>query len=145
MKLLDERTTLDDAAPQQARRGASSRTERPDPTDRVPALVAFGFAGAWILSIVWTAAVAPETEPDAPVSAFAVTMSGLYSLALLGSILELGARRRWGLLATVVGGLVMVTGSIVCGLGGHTGAWIWVQLGSGAALAGLGGVAYTRV
>jgi hypothetical protein len=62
-------------------------------------------------------------------------LSLLFTGSMLAAIAGLGARHRWGLLASIGGGLVMVAASVFCYLGGHTGAWIAIQLAAGTGLA----------
>jgi hypothetical protein len=96
---------------------------------------AIAAAAAWIVFISLSFAVSPPPDPAAPPSAMAEVLSLLFTGSMLGAIAGLGARHRWGLLASIGGGLVMIVASISCYVGGHTGAWIAVQLAAGAGLA----------
>ena len=47
-------------------------------------------------------------------------------------------RQRFGLIATIAGGAVLMVAAGMCYLAGHTGVWIGVQLLSGVGLAAVG-------
>lgn len=110
--------------------------QRPTGLDEsIPLTAAIAAAAAWIVFVSLSFAVQPPPDPAAPPSAMAEVLSLLFTGSMLAAIAGLGARHRWGLLASIGGGLVMIVASISCYVGGHTGAWIAVQLAAGAGLA----------
>jgi hypothetical protein len=114
----------------------NDRGPRPTGLDESISLTAAVAAGlAWIVFVSLSFAVQPPVDPATPPSAMGEVLSLLFTGSMLAAIAGLGARHRWGLLASIGGGLVMVAASVFCYLGGHTGAWIAVQLAAGVGLA----------
>ena len=97
--------------------------------------VAAAAAVAWVVFVSMSFAVQPAPDPGTQPSATAELLSLLFTGALLAGIAGLGTLRRWGLVASMAGGLVMIAASIFCYVGGHTGAWIAIQLAAGVGLA----------
>lgn len=101
----------------------------------IPVSAAIAAAVAWVGFVSLSFAVQPPPDPAAAPSAVAELISLLFTGAMLAAIAGLGTRRRWGLMASIGGGLVMIAASTFCYAGGHTGAWIAVQLAAGVGLA----------
>ncbi len=99
---------------------------------------------AWVATIGVLEAIAPTPDPDTVLSAWDVTLSVLYTFAVMGAALGLLSRVRFGAMASILGGAVMVAGSISCWAGGHIGSWIMVQFVAGLAIAGLSAVFLQR-
>lgn len=106
-------------------------------TDAIPTGVAVAVTIAWVAALV--AVFSTQPPPPDPVpdpSTLDVLVSSSFTLAMLASFVGLSARQRWGLAATVGGGLVLLGAGALCFLTGHTGGWIAVQMIAGAGLAG---------
>ncbi len=105
--------------------------------DRIPGLMALGLGLTWtvIVGISW--ATAPPPDPADPITATAYVLSLVFLIALMATAVGIGARRRWGLLASAGGGLLLLGAAAVCLAGGHSGAELYGQLVSGAALTGI--------
>ena len=101
----------------------------------IPVFAALAAAVAWIGFVSLSFAVQPPPDPTTAPGVVAEVMSLLFTGALLAAIAGLGTRRRWGLVASVGGGLVMIAASIFCYADGHTGSWIAIQLAAGIGLA----------
>ncbi|MFQ5968186.1 MAG: hypothetical protein ACE5MI_11345 [Acidimicrobiia bacterium] len=93
---------------------------------------------AWIVFLPISLAAQPPVDPAAPVSALAEVVALVFTLMLFGSVAGLTLRRRWGLLATIGGGVTMMTAASLCYLTGHTGTWIAIQLVAGIGIAASG-------
>ena len=109
--------------------------------DTIPLLVVGLLGAAWVAGLAWIFAIAPEADPSEPVGALDFVLSSAMFASWLAVFSGLGTRRRFGITATVVGGVLLAIGGVVCGLTGHTGLWIPVQIGVGLGLAGIGTVA----
>ena len=109
--------------------------------DTIPLLVVALLGAAWIAGLAWIFAIAPEADPNEPVGAVDFVLSSAMFASWLAVVSGLGTRRRFGITATIVGGVLLAIGGVVCGLTGHTGLWIPVQIGVGLGLAGIGTVA----
>ena len=109
--------------------------------DPIPTPVALGLLAAWLLGLTWLFAISPDPDPAAQPS----VLDALISTAMFGSWLAafvgLGGRRRFGLIATIGGGLLLAGAGVLCGVTGHTGLWIPIQIGVGVGLAAFGGLA----
>ncbi len=127
---------------------------RPEPTtaptatpartlnDVIPVGVALAVGILWVamLGFVFSITPAPEGEP----SAFAVTVSVIFELALIATLAGLVALRRWGLLASVGAAGIMLGMAALCSLGGHTGGWLVAQYVASGTLLVAGRAAYLQ-
>jgi hypothetical protein len=109
--------------------------------DTIPLLVVGLLSAAWVAGLAWIFAIAPEADPDEPIGALDFVLSSAMFASWLAVFSGLGTRRRFGITATIGGGVLLAVGGVVCGLTGHTGLWIPVQIGVGLGLAGTGTVA----
>ena len=107
--------------------------------DVIPRSVAGALLLAWLGGLAWIFAISPAPDPTQPISA----VDEIISLAMFGSWLAvftgLGARRRFGLVASIGAGLLIAGAGVLCGITGHTGLWIPVQIGVGSGLAAADG------
>jgi hypothetical protein len=107
----------------------------------IPTSVSLALLAAWVLGLTWLFAISPEPDPANPAS----TLDTVIALAMLGSwtaaFAGLGARRRFGLHATIAGAVLLAAAGVLCAATGHTGLWIPIQIGVGVGLASLGGLA----
>lgn len=108
--------------------------------DVIPWSVSGALLAAWLGGLTWLFAISPSPDPTQPIS----LTDELISLAMFGSWLAvftgLGARRRFGLAASIGAGLLIAGAGVLCGVTGHTGLWIPIQIGVGAGLAAMGGL-----
>lgn len=93
---------------------------------------------AWVGLVSLVFAVAPPPDPDAPVDVLSVVLSEVFWFSALGTLAGLVTRSRWAHGLTVVGGVTLAAGAVVCFAAGHTGAWIAVQALAGVGLATVG-------
>ncbi len=103
----------------------------------IPSFMALGLGLAWVLTFGITWATAPPPDPADPITATAYVLSMVYLVALMATAIGLGARQRWGLVASYGGGLLLLGAAAVCLAGGHSGAALFGQLTSGAFLTGI--------
>lgn len=99
---------------------------------------------AWVAAIGVLEAIAPTADPNAVLSAWEISLSVLYTFAIMGAAVGLLSRVRFGAMASILGGGVMVAGSVTCWMGGHIGSWIMAQFVAGLAIAGLSAVFLQR-
>ena len=111
--------------------------------DVIPLRIALGVGLLWIVLVGLILSIAPE--PVGNPSAFAVTGSVVFELALLATLAGLLAMRRWGLLASMGAAVVMLGAAALCSLGGHTGAWLVAQYVAAATLFVVGRTAFRQV
>ncbi|MDJ0961245.1 MAG: hypothetical protein QNJ88_11335 [Acidimicrobiia bacterium] len=108
--------------------------------DIIPWSVSGTLLVAWLAGLTWLFAISPSPDPSQPIS----LTDEVISLAMFGSWLAvftgLGARRRFGLAASIGAGLLIAGAGVLCGIAGHTGLWIPIQIGVGSGLAALGGL-----
>lgn len=117
----------------------SSRREL---TDQFPLRLALAVGALWIVSlyIVFSLAPVPTGEP----STAGLLVGIAFDLSILATLAGFALLQRWGLLASTVGGVVLLVGAAVCSLQGHTGAWLVAQYVSGAAILGVSRESYRR-
>lgn len=102
--------------------------------DRIPGVMAFGIGLAWIVMLQVMFSLAPPADPAAPPSLLGIVIGDLLLISLLTGAVGLGMRRRWGLLAALGGGAVLLFGAVACQLIGHSGAALVAQYAAGGAL-----------
>lgn len=145
MVVVQDRTET--MAPRPVDAGPAETPSRPHVrrtlSDGIPTGVAVAVAIAWIAALAAVFSTQPPPPDPAPdPSTLDMLVSSAFTLAMLGSFVGLSARQRWGLAATVGGGLVLLGAGALCFLTGHTGGWIAVQMIAGAGLAGAGTTAH---
>ena len=136
MTLLDRRSQTPER-PQTSEPAAVPRPPRAAGDDHIPASLAVGLAGAWVILFGVSLAVEPTPDPAATPSALGVLLSTALLLAVMTTALGLALRERWALYASLAGGAVLTTAAATCFLTGHTGSWIGIQAACGLALVGL--------
>jgi hypothetical protein len=108
--------------------------------DTIPWSVSGALLLAWLGGLTWLFAISPSPDPAQPIT----LTDEVISLAMFGSWLAvftgLGARRRFGLAASIGAGLLIAGAGVLCGVTGHTGLWIPIQIGVGSGLAALSGL-----
>jgi len=121
--------------------GTPIRTEVSSPRRPTQAGPDFSWTVTAIAAVAWVtfmgismAVQPPAPDPTAPIALSAVVVGLAFHSALFAAAAGLGTRHRYGLWATLAGGLVMIGAAVLCYWGGHTGTWIAVQLGSGVGL-----------
>ena len=126
-----------------AQRSEASLTKVRQLNDLIPLRVALAVGVLWIalIALIFSISPAPVGEP----SALAVTVSVLFELALIGTLVGLVTMRRWGLLASMGAAVVMLAAAALCSLGGHTGAWLVAQYVAAATLFVVGRAAFRQV
>ncbi len=109
--------------------------------DPISGRVAAALLMAWVAGVAWVFAITPAPDPAAPIG----TLDVLVSLALYGSwgavVSGLARRRRMGINAGIVGGIMLAGAGLLCLATGHTGAWIAGQIVVGAGLAAMSATA----
>lgn len=131
--MLDSRdrlTTSRPAAPPEVQPDAGAPFGRPG--DRIPGILALGVGVSWIVMLQGVMSLAPPADPSPPV--WSILIGDLLLLSLLAGAVGLGMRRRWGLLASLGGGAVLLVGAVGCQLIGHTGLALAAQYLAGGAL-----------
>jgi len=110
--------------------------------DRIPLRLVLAVAALWLASlyVVFGLAPAPTTDPTAT----AVAIGMAFDLALISTLAGFAAQRRWGLLTSAAGGVVLLVGAGLCSLGGHTGGWLVAQYVTGAAILAVSQAAFRR-
>ena len=123
-----------------AQRSEASPTKVRQLNDVIPLRVALAVGVLWIalIGLIFSITPAPVGDP----STFAVTVSVLFELALIGTLAGLVAMRRWGLLASMGAAVVMLAAAALCSVGGHTGAWLVAQYVAAATLFVVGRAAF---
>lgn len=110
-------------------------------TDTIPTGVAAVLFAAWVAGLAWVFAITPAPDPTVPIS----TLDVVISLALYGSwgavATGLAKRRRFGIAAGIVAGLMLAGAGLLCLATGHTGMWIAGQILAGCGLAAVSIVA----
>ncbi len=117
-----------------------SRARRLD--DRMPIRLVLAVAALWIVSLYVVFSLAPAPTGDPTTLGLAIGMA--FDLAVLATLAGFVALRRWGLLTSAVGGVVLLVGAGLCSLGGHTGGWLVAQYVTGAAIFGVSQAAFRR-
>jgi hypothetical protein len=112
--------------------------------DRINVWVALGIGIAWFVLLAIGAELEPATDQAEPLVGvlLGVAMLALFVTMLVG----LAMRRRWGIAASFVGGIVLTTMSIMCPVSGHHsfGAWWYGQMACALALVAISVVALPR-
>jgi hypothetical protein len=110
--------------------------------DRIPLRLVLAVAALWLVSlyVVFSLAPAPTADP----TAIAVAVGLAFDLALISTLAGFAARRRWGLVTSAAGGVVLLVGAGLCSLGGHTGGWLVAQYVTGAAILAVSQAAFRR-
>ncbi|MBT8165582.1 MAG: hypothetical protein HKO63_05115 [Acidimicrobiia bacterium] len=111
--------------------------------DRIPLRLMLAVAVLWAVSLYVVFSLAPAPPAEDP-SAAAVLVGLGFELSLLATIAGFVILRRWGLLASAGGGVVLLVGAGLCSLGGHTGGWLVAQYVTGAAIFGVSWAAFRR-
>ncbi len=133
----EHRTTITTEAPR-----------RPRFTDRIGDNVSVAIAIMWVVGYLAVGALEPVSHAAVPT--IAIVLSVAFYLGLAATAVGLGARRRWGIVASLGTALLFLGGVIACPATGHhqLGAWwlgqivISVALVVGSAVAlGLSGPA----
>lgn len=101
-------------------------------TDRIPGWLALGTGALWLSMLVTIEILAPAASDDP--GALAVTIGVIFEIVLLATIIGLASRRRWGLMTSMAGGVVLLGASAMCSLEGHVAAWLTAQYVAGAAI-----------
>lgn len=116
---------------------APKRRRDPRPADRLPGVVTLGLGLAWVVTLTVIFGLEPQpASPDGPtLLGFVVSMVLLYAIA--GTVMGLAMGRRWGAMASLVGGVAILAGATMCMLDGHSGLWLTSQFAGGAALSAL--------
>ncbi|NNC93908.1 MAG: hypothetical protein HKN80_15600 [Acidimicrobiia bacterium] len=125
---------------QTAVEAGSQRGRRLD--DRIPLRLVLAVAALWVVSLYVVFSLAPAPTGDPTATAIAVGVA--FDLSLLGTLAGFVMLRRWGLLASAAGGVVLLVGAGLCSLGGHTGGWLVAQYVTGAAILGVSQSAFRR-
>ena len=131
-------TTIEPALHRPDARPAPPRTL----TDRVPLRLVLAVAALWIagLYVVFSLAPAPTGDPTTA----GILVGVAFDLSLLATLAGFAVLQRWGLLASAVGGAVLLVGAGLCSLGGHTGGWLVAQYVTGAVILGASQAAFRR-
>jgi len=125
--------------PQQIAQAEATIPATPVRSDR---LVVTGWAIglSWALAYVVIGAVAPETDPEAPLSALDLVLSNLLLVGMMLTVGGLTTRSNLAGAGAVLGGGVFAVGSVTCWATGHVGTWIAVQFAAGLALGLIGAI-----
>ena len=132
-QLLDRIRTVPATSPESVGRRRSL-------DDVIPWSVSGALLVAWLGGLTWLFAISPAPDPSQPISVVDEVISSAMFGSWLAVFTGLGARRRFGLVAGVGAGLVIAGAGVLCGVTGHTGLWIPIQIGVGSGLAALGGL-----
>ncbi len=128
-------------------RVAAARSENapPAPTldDRIPFRLALAVAALWVVSLYVIFSLAPAPTTDDPTTT-AILVGVAFDLSILATVAGFVVLRRWGLLASAVGGAVLLVGAGLCSFAGHTGGWLVAQYVAGAAILGVSRAAFRR-
>ncbi len=140
--MKDDRNYLAEAAVEQAAspevvsQPLESQPRAPGrPGERIPWVVALGVALAWIVGLWVVFSLAPAPDPNEAPSLLGLIIGDLLWMSLLVGFVGMGMRRRWGLMASFLGGGVLLFGAVACQLTGHTGTWLAAQYVAGGSLA----------
>ena len=111
--------------------------------DQLSPFVVGGLVIAWVVFFGISYSVQPPM-PDPPPApdALSLSISLVLMVTMLAAITGLGLRRRWGALASIAGGGVLMLGATTCYLTGHTGSWIAIQFAAGLGLAAVAAAAF---
>ena len=109
---------------------------------RIPAWMALAMAVMWFLGLAITFGVQPSPPEPAPEpTAFGLFISTALMVAIYVIAAGAFARQRWGLVASMGGGLVLFAAATGCFLDGHNGLWLTTQFLVAAGLIASSGAA----
>ncbi|MBM3658269.1 MAG: hypothetical protein FJW95_02035 [Actinobacteria bacterium] len=91
--------------------------------ERIDVRVAVGIGVAWLVLPEIAAALEPTARHADP--SWAVALGYGMNVLFLGMLVGLATRRRWGLVASLVGAMVMTAFSVACPTSGHHAWGLW--------------------
>jgi hypothetical protein len=112
--------------------------------ERINVWVALGIGVSWFVLLTIGAELEPATDQSEPLLG---VLLGVATLTLFVTMLVgLAMRRRWGIVASFVGGIVLTAMAIMCPVSGHHsfGAWWYGQMACALALVAISVVALPR-
>jgi hypothetical protein len=104
--------------------------------------MAIATAVAWVAGLAITFGVQPappEPAPDPTAFGLFITTALMVSIYVIAA--GMFARQRWGLVASIGGGIVLFAAATGCFLGGHNGLWLTTQFLVAAGLIAVSGIA----
>ncbi len=112
--------------------------------ERISVDVAVMMGATWYVMLLIARGLEPQ--PAGPDPSWAVALSFVFLAALVLTAAGLLARRRWGLLASLGAGGILMAFSIACPVSGHHGfgAWWFGQMACALGLVGASAFALTR-
>ena len=124
-------TQLQELLERAERTASGGGTQRPLPAGRIPTALAIIVTVLWAATLAITFSLEPAADPDASVSAMAIATSMIFTYAILTTGVGMLLRQRWGLGASLFGGIVMLVAATTCLAGGHSGGWLVAQFVTG--------------
>ena len=109
MVMLEQRSTTEHTTT--PRRGLRTFA---DPSGRMSVGAAAALIVGWVASIGVLDAIAPAADPNVALTAWDLTLSLVYTIAVMGAAVGLFTGLRLGAMATIGGGVAMVAGSASC-------------------------------
>lgn len=110
---------------------------------RIPIRLAAAVGVTWFGLLLLLNGIAAPVADAAP-SATTVVLSVLFEVSMLLALGGLLAARKWGLLPSMAMGGLLMGGSVLCWVGGHTGAAILAQFVIGTGMLGVSREAFRR-
>lgn len=110
---------------------------------RIPMRLAAAVGVVWFGLLLLLDGIAAPVADAAPSTA-TVVLSVLFEVAMLLALGGLLATRKWGLLPSMAMGGLLMGGSVLCWVGGHTGAAILAQFVIGIGMFGVSREAFRR-
>jgi len=110
--------------------------------DSIPLRLVLAVGVLWAVSLYVVFSLAPAPSGDPGTTAIVIGLA--FDLSILATLGGFAVLQRWGLLASAVGGGVLLVGAGLCSLGGHTGGWLVAQYVTGATIFGVSQAAFRR-
>ena len=110
---------------------------------RIPVRLAVAVGVAWFGLLLLLDGIAAPVADAAP-STTTLVLSGLFEAAMLLTLGGMLTARKWGLLPSMAMGGLLMGGSVLCWIGGHTGSAILAQFVIGGGMLGVSREAFRR-